>query len=422
MSKRKRVFPEARPRDLFIEHEDTPKDDLLPQENNFILPSLPTAASFLRQENSTVIDVNDTDSIYAILVLLGSHIRAYLHPEQETDLALHFREAVYDNVPLNPIPLTEIAAAYQREPIRVRKQLSVEPLSVYASLVAKGEYVPTMPETNGISVPWEVELWYLLPYAQQVAASCSMPALDNCQAGRRVAALLSPEFIRDYLYRILPTIIGTTICETHWKNKARSLQRDMTTMKNRAEENANVLRLRLEQAERKAETLEAALKESRESAAVAVRNATVQKDAELNELRTSLEDERKKYALEHSRVKTLTRQQQAHDENWRVEDLEPLPDRGVFVVGGHENWVSKLKEVHPQWSYYTDGACVLFPRSPQVIIFFTGHMSHSTFAAIKSRYRTQKPLILYVQSINQKKLEDELKLMYHQALLACSKN
>lgn len=60
---------------------------------------------------------------------------------------------------------------------------------------------------------------------------------------------------------------------------------------------------------------------------------------------------------------------------------ETIKDRNIVIIGGHENWVNKLKNHFPEWTFIsTDISGVVAPavlESADYIYFFTGYLSHA---------------------------------------------
>lgn len=93
-------------------------------------------------------------------------------------------------------------------------------------------------------------------------------------------------------------------------------------------------------------------------------------------------------------------------------NLPALPEDGVLFVGGHANFVKKVKQVYPNWRYI-DSENRSFGTFGNVtcLFLYVNHLSHSTYHKIKNSVAPDTP-IFYVDDINLDKLEISMRVQY----------
>lgn len=94
-------------------------------------------------------------------------------------------------------------------------------------------------------------------------------------------------------------------------------------------------------------------------------------------------------------------------------DLRDLPEDGILFVGGHPNMLSKLKPMHPGWTFVTtDVSVAALPRDmqPKHIFVYSSHLSHSLFARLHARYASVPTG--YVTSTNLDRLHHEMRVLF----------
>lgn len=101
--------------------------------------------------------------------------------------------------------------------------------------------------------------------------------------------------------------------------------------------------------------------------------------------------------------------------------VQPLPeDSSVIVLGGHPNFLRKLKLAHPGWAYITtdsysgrDGVTYAARKVSALIIAYN-HLSHSLYETVDDAVADDVPRI-YVKSINIDAVENEIKSQWAKA-------
>lgn len=90
-----------------------------------------------------------------------------------------------------------------------------------------------------------------------------------------------------------------------------------------------------------------------------------------------------------------------------------LPKTGVVFLGGHQTLVSKLKKLHPKWTFINDTSKRLIPdlNSYKIAFVFNKHLSHKLFYRFNSTIN-ENASIVYVTSTNIEKLEAEMSESY----------
>lgn len=101
-----------------------------------------------------------------------------------------------------------------------------------------------------------------------------------------------------------------------------------------------------------------------------------------------------------------------------VEEVTALPEQGVLFIGGHINMVKKIRQLHPEWDYFSDDTRLVLPSTPPEIIFYWNHhASHLVQEYMFSAFGRKIPL-LYVNGTNINRLEEEMIHLYS-AVLDC---
>ena len=81
-----------------------------------------------------------------------------------------------------------------------------------------------------------------------------------------------------------------------------------------------------------------------------------------------------------------------------------LADKNIAIIGGHINWINKLKQLFPQWlfihseSYKTIDGKML--EGKDKVYFFTDHISHATYGKFITAVRERKIPFGYLGTLN----------------------
>ena len=80
-----------------------------------------------------------------------------------------------------------------------------------------------------------------------------------------------------------------------------------------------------------------------------------------------------------------------------------LLTKNIVIVGGHTNWVNKLKAEFPKWKFYDANVARtndLALDGTEKLYFFTNHLSHSTYDKYIALVRERKIPFGYIHSVN----------------------
>lgn len=88
-----------------------------------------------------------------------------------------------------------------------------------------------------------------------------------------------------------------------------------------------------------------------------------------------------------------------------IKDMKSyIAGRNIAIVGGHTNWVNKIKKEFPNWKFFdanisrVNEAMVL--DGTEMLYFFTNHLSHGTYGIYISIVRENKIPFGYLHSVN----------------------
>lgn len=95
------------------------------------------------------------------------------------------------------------------------------------------------------------------------------------------------------------------------------------------------------------------------------------------------------------------------------EMIRAIKDRKIAIIGGHSNWVYKLRNMFPKWNYLTPEEQGTMPVSvvsgTEVIYFFTSHLCHSQYNRFLDVARLQKIPVKYISRVN---VNDNIRQIY----------
>ena len=96
---------------------------------------------------------------------------------------------------------------------------------------------------------------------------------------------------------------------------------------------------------------------------------------------------------------------------------EAIANRRIVIVGGHPNWVSKMKREFPDWTYVdpevgasSDAAIV---EKADIIFFFTDIISHSRYHQFMNVIREKKVDFSYIHGVN---IERNIRDIYREVM------
>lgn len=96
------------------------------------------------------------------------------------------------------------------------------------------------------------------------------------------------------------------------------------------------------------------------------------------------------------------------DEQFREESVEQmkkeLSERRIIIVGGHTNWVSKLKKEFPGWEFISPEAgrsvAVAVVEKADRVYFFTDTISHAQYYQFMNVIKERKVKFSYIHGVN----------------------
>lgn len=100
------------------------------------------------------------------------------------------------------------------------------------------------------------------------------------------------------------------------------------------------------------------------------------------------------------------------------EELPELPDTGIMFVGGHPNFLKKLREVYPDWSYITKENVPerLRQYSKQKMCYiYTAHTSHPIYWGVINALRNCDTPYSYIKGTNLDRVITEMRQDYAEA-------
>ena len=102
-----------------------------------------------------------------------------------------------------------------------------------------------------------------------------------------------------------------------------------------------------------------------------------------------------------------------------AEDLPDLPKTGVMFVGGHPNFVKKLKDVYPNWAYIgSENAPERLKQYSklEMCFIYTGHVSHPVYWDVLNSVKSSGAPYSFVKGTNLDRVITEMRQDYAIAL------
>ena len=152
--------------------------------------------------------------------------------------------------------------------------------------------------------------------------------------------------------------------------------------------------------------------------------SVIERCEELEKRNAELEERERKYREEHFElaklreyVYGLTEESMPDSPFDRESVVEKLKEKKIVIIGGHENWLGKLKEMFPKWNYIgaseINGQIERSLVQADMIYFFTDYLSHKTFNKYMDFIRGRGLNFSYVHSVN---IEKNLRQMERDVL------
>lgn len=321
----------------------------------------------------------------------------------------------------------QLLRTYDKEPDSVQRKLSAGPREIICSAMLYSE--STYTEKNGEKmkrlrdtllqkkIPTKIIYEYLLAYSMHLmrfspdhmsTVGVSLPTTVT-NVGCDFSEFTSPAFIRKIMYENIPfvAIINLTnmarAAEIRELNKVRSNQTSL-------EEAIAIWKGKASNYERQIREADKARLDAMRDAALKYEATIKSQKEEIDRLNQQLQSAEGEVELRDMQIDSLTEQLDDREDDF--DDVE-LPEENILVVGGHDNWVNKLKEIHPKWSFVKiKDKSSPFPQSPICILMFTNHLSHTHFRRVRAFYKDQKVPILFVTCVNLSMLDKQIKGLY----------
>lgn len=95
------------------------------------------------------------------------------------------------------------------------------------------------------------------------------------------------------------------------------------------------------------------------------------------------------------------------------EMIRLIKDRKIMIIGGHENWVYKLRNMFPKWTYLSPKEQGTIPVSvvsgTEVIYFFSNHICHPQYNRFLNAARVKNIPVKYISKVN---VNDNIRQIY----------
>ncbi len=137
---------------------------------------------------------------------------------------------------------------------------------------------------------------------------------------------------------------------------------------------------------------------------------------ELQVLKKQTDQDRRELVALRNHVYDLTESENENDDKVSVEEMKKtLEKKKYIIVGGHINWVNKLKAVFPEWTYISPTVSGSVPAaiidSADKVYFFTDTISHSTYFKYMNVTREHGVDFGYIHGVN---IEANMRQMYRE--------
>lgn len=108
-----------------------------------------------------------------------------------------------------------------------------------------------------------------------------------------------------------------------------------------------------------------------------------------------------------------SQEQEPIQEKELTEMQEELAEHKIILIGGHVNWLNKMRQVFPEWSFinleHSTTVNSRIVENCEKVYFFTDHLSHGAYGRFMSVIREKGVAFGYLNSIN---LENLTRLIY----------
>ena len=172
----------------------------------------------------------------------------------------------------------------------------------------------------------------------------------------------------------------------------------------------NALLAEIQNLKRELESRQSELEKSREKIAALEKNLLAE-EREKERFARKLEEMKKELPPEDEKEVT-EEEETVKPEATKEEKIEFLKSKKFCVIGGHQNWVYKVREMFPEWTFVKAKATGTTSddviKSIDRVFFFTDTLSHVSYSRFVNLARSFGIPCSYLHSINLNRIIDEL--------------
>lgn len=196
------------------------------------------------------------------------------------------------------------------------------------------------------------------------------------------------------------------------KNPAPTVRREVLKTEDKAENDKDktLLIAELEELRKKVHALEGDNVALRSE--IAGRRKLQEENKRVSE---ALETANRERAALRSHLYNMTEDEQEPDEQSVEAMKQEISKLKIVIIGGHSNWVNKVKREFPDWSFVNPTASgtvdVTIVENADKIYFFTDILEHSTYHRYVNVLRGKSLSFGYIHGVN---LEKNIRQIYHE--------
>lgn len=124
---------------------------------------------------------------------------------------------------------------------------------------------------------------------------------------------------------------------------------------------------------------------------------------EQQEMLAKCENDREELIALRDYVYNLSEEAPELEEKCLEEMTAAIAKKNIVIIGGHVNWINKLKKQFPKWKYFTANLSrtneAQLLTCAEKVYFYTDHISHGTYGKLISMVREQKIPFGYLHTI-----------------------
>ena len=344
----------------------------------------------------------------------------------------------------------QLMDAYDKEPLSVKESLMTGPNEIVsAAMIHFEKHIDEIsPEEMqnikvfrdslmSIKIPTKIVFEYLLAYAmhyvwkqdtttanaaaESAKAPIIAPFVSTNMLPTTVKAVPSEKgqvststMVRRIMYEYLPVVSVIALVDTTYSTEIKKL-REECSKQNALVEEVTIWRGKATDLEKKLSEAEQKRIESINEASYDYESTIKSQQDEIDDLKKHLRSVEEQLELRDIQIESLASQLECKEEVF--DDIE-LPEDNILVVGGHENWINKLKLSHPKWTFTkADETNAPLLQCPTCVLMFTNHLAHPQFHRVKTAYKDLDVPILYVTCVNLSMLDRQIKEQYKNVVL-----